>query len=80
MVALAVYFLNISHTKSVTNMTRYKEWFGRKPNVSHLQVFRCLCLILLVKMNMVRWIRIVKNAVLFVIGVKKDVIFDEYSC
>jgi len=39
--ALARYFylLNICRTTSVQNMTLYQAWSGRKPGVSHLNVF-----------------------------------------
>lgn len=37
----AVYILNRLSTKSLTGLTPYKAWYGRKPAVSHLRVFGC---------------------------------------
>ena len=34
-----VHILNISPTMVVRNITPYKAWFHRKPNVIHLMVF-----------------------------------------
>ena len=42
-VATSVYLLNISPTKVVLNQTLFEAWQGRKPCVSHLRVFRCIC-------------------------------------
>jgi transposase InsO family protein len=41
-VVTAVYILNCSLTKALNGRTPYKAWHGRKPAVSHLQVFGCL--------------------------------------
>jgi hypothetical protein len=41
-VVTAVYILNRSPTKALNGMTLYEAWHGRKPAVSHLQVFGCL--------------------------------------
>jgi hypothetical protein len=41
-VTTAVYLLNRSPTKSVTGMTPYEAWYGKKPYVSHLKTFGCV--------------------------------------
>jgi transposase InsO family protein len=41
-VVTTVYILNRSPTKALNGRTSYKAWHGRKPAVSHLQVFGCL--------------------------------------
>jgi hypothetical protein len=41
-VVTAVYILNCSPTKALNGRTPYEAWRGRKPAVSHLQVFGCL--------------------------------------
>jgi hypothetical protein len=41
-VVTAVYILNRSPTKALEGRTPYEAWHGRKPAVSHLQVFGCL--------------------------------------
>jgi hypothetical protein len=41
-VVTAVYILNHSPTKALNGRTSYEAWHGRKPAVSHLQVFGCL--------------------------------------
>jgi hypothetical protein len=41
-VVTAVYILNRSPTKALNGRTPYEAWHGRKPAVSHLQVFCCL--------------------------------------
>jgi hypothetical protein len=41
-VMTAVYILNRSPTKALNSRTSYKACHGRKPAVSHLQVFGCL--------------------------------------
>jgi hypothetical protein len=41
-VVTAVYILNRSPTKALDGRTPYEAWHGRKPAVSHLQVFGCL--------------------------------------
>uniref|UniRef100_A0ACD5ZKI0 Uncharacterized protein n=1 Tax=Avena sativa TaxID=4498 RepID=A0ACD5ZKI0_AVESA len=41
-VLTAVYILNRSPTKALDDKTSYEAWHGRKPAVSHLQVFGCL--------------------------------------
>jgi hypothetical protein len=41
-VVTAVYILNHSPTKVLEGRTPYEAWHGRKPAVSHLQVFGCL--------------------------------------
>jgi hypothetical protein len=38
-VVTAVYMLNRSPTKALNGRTPYEAWHGRKPAVSHLQVF-----------------------------------------
>jgi hypothetical protein len=38
-VVTTVYILNRSPTKAFNGMTPYEAWHGRKPAVSHLQVF-----------------------------------------
>ena len=38
-VAIAIYLLNRSPTKTVLNQTPYEAWSGKKPQVSHLKVF-----------------------------------------
>ena len=35
----AAYLRNRSPTKSIVGKTPYEEWFGKKPNVSHLRIF-----------------------------------------
>ena len=35
----AVYILNRSPTKSLSGMTPYEAWFGRKPGIKHLRTF-----------------------------------------
>ena len=39
-VSTCVYVLNRSSTKGLKGKTPYEKWNGRKPNVSHLKVFR----------------------------------------
>jgi hypothetical protein len=41
-VVMAVYILNRSPTRALNGRTSYESWHGRKPPVSHLQVFGCL--------------------------------------
>jgi hypothetical protein len=41
-VVTTVYILNRSPTKALNDRTSYEAWHGRKPVVSHLQVFGCL--------------------------------------
>jgi hypothetical protein len=41
-VVTVVYILNRSPTKTLNGRTPYEAWHGRKPVVSHLQVFGCL--------------------------------------
>ena len=38
----AVYLLNRATTKSVSGMTPYEAWYGRRPNVQHLGTFGCV--------------------------------------
>ena len=38
----AVYLLNRATTKSVSGMTPYEAWCGRRPNVQHLRTFGCV--------------------------------------
>lgn len=38
----AVYLMNRSPTKVLTNSTPYEEWNGRPPNLSYLKVFGCV--------------------------------------
>ena len=40
--ATAVYLRNRSPTKSVSDLTPYEAWSGRKPAVNHLKVFGCV--------------------------------------
>lgn len=39
----ANYLLNMTQTKSLGKKTPYEAWFGFKPTVTHLKVFRCIC-------------------------------------
>jgi hypothetical protein len=41
-VMMVVYILNCSPTKVLNGRMPYEAWHGRKPVVSHLQVFGCL--------------------------------------
>ena len=41
-VTTAVYLLNRATTKSVSGMTPYEAWYGRRPNVQHLGTFGCV--------------------------------------
>jgi hypothetical protein len=41
-VVTVVYIVNRSPTKALNGRTLYEDWHGRKPAVSHLQVFGCL--------------------------------------
>jgi transposase InsO family protein len=41
-VVTTVYILNRSPTKALNDRRSYEAWHGRKPAVSHLQVFGCL--------------------------------------
>jgi hypothetical protein len=41
-VVTTVYIPNHSPTKALNDRTLYEAWHGRKPTVSHLQVFDCL--------------------------------------
>jgi transposase InsO family protein len=41
-VVMTVYILNRSPTKVLNGRTPYEAWHGRKPVISHLQVFNCL--------------------------------------
>jgi hypothetical protein len=43
-VVMVVYILNRSPTKALNGRTPYEAWHGRKPTVSHIQVFGCLTL------------------------------------
>jgi hypothetical protein len=38
----AVYILNWCLTKSVTGMTPFEAWYGKKPVVHHLKMFGCI--------------------------------------
>lgn len=40
-VAIAVYVLNRSPTRSLKNKTPYEAWHGKKPSVGHLRTFGC---------------------------------------
>lgn len=42
-VACVVYILNKSPTKSVQNKIPHETWKGKKHNVFHFRVFRCVC-------------------------------------
>ncbi|WRX22864.1 Reverse transcriptase [Theobroma cacao] len=37
------YLLNMTQTKSLGKKTPCEAWFGVKPTVTHLRVFRCIC-------------------------------------
>jgi hypothetical protein len=37
-----VYILNRCTTKSVTGMTPFEAWYGKKPAVHHLKMFSCV--------------------------------------
>ena len=37
----AAYLINRSPTKTLGNKTPFEVWYGKKPNVNHLRVFRC---------------------------------------
>ena len=41
-VSHAIYVLNRVTTKALGDSTPYESWTGRKPNIEHLSVFRCL--------------------------------------
>lgn len=41
-VKTAVYILNRSPTKSLSGVTPFEAWFGRKPGVKHLRTFGCV--------------------------------------
>jgi transposase InsO family protein len=41
-VVTTVYILNRSPTKALNGRTSYEAWHGRKPTITHLQVFGCL--------------------------------------
>ena len=36
------YILNRCSTSAVDGKTPYEAWYGKKPNVGHFRVFRCL--------------------------------------
>ena len=42
-VAAAVYTHNRSPTSALNNVTPYELWFGKRPNISNLRVFGCIC-------------------------------------
>lgn len=37
----AAYLINRSPTKTLGDKTPFEAWYGKKPNVNHLQVFGC---------------------------------------
>ena len=39
----SVYLLNRLHTKALKNKTHFEAWYGAKPAVKHLKVFRYIC-------------------------------------
>ena len=39
----ATYLRNRSPTKAVEGMTPFEALYGKKPDVSHLRAFRCVC-------------------------------------
>ncbi len=41
----AVYLHNRSPTSSLKDTTPFEYWFGKKPNVSNLKVFGCICFV-----------------------------------
>ena len=42
-VATAAYLRNRVPTRSLKNTTPYEKWYDRKPNLSHVRVFGCMC-------------------------------------
>ena len=42
-VATATYLRNRLLTRSLKNKTPYERWFDRKPDLSHVRVFGCMC-------------------------------------
>jgi len=42
-VATAAYLKNRIPTRSLKKTTPYEKWYGRKPDLSHIRVFGCLC-------------------------------------
>ena len=42
-VATAAYLRNRVPTKSLKSTTPYEKWFERKPDLSHIRVFGCMC-------------------------------------
>ena len=42
-VATAAYLRNRVPTRSLKKTTPYEKWYGRKPDLSHIRVFGCMC-------------------------------------
>ena len=42
-VATAAYLRNRVPTRSLKSTTPYEKWCDRKPNLSHVRVFGCMC-------------------------------------
>jgi hypothetical protein len=42
-VSIAVYLINRCPTAGVHSITPEEAWSGRKPNLSHLRIFGCVC-------------------------------------
>ena len=42
-VATAAYLRNRVPTRSLKSITPYEKWFERKPDLSHIRVFGCMC-------------------------------------
>ena len=42
-VATAVYLRNRVSTRSLKKTTPYEKWYERKPDLSHIRVFGCMC-------------------------------------
>ena len=42
-IATAAYLRNRVPTRSLKKITPYERWYGRKPDLSHIKVFGCMC-------------------------------------
>ena len=42
-VATAAYLRNRVPTRSLKSTTPYEKWYERKPNLSHVRMFSCMC-------------------------------------